>query len=704
MAKIFKTISLEERWKGSSYSNKPTLPSSVKQGQSPVLNIVPATVEQGGVDLKIITPRGESPTAQLKLMVDPIKKNSEVLKAMIKVKGDQALPTPQPLNTKALSTYAVPFTNTQYRTTISLADRLGQTKLGTTKYLPQYFLSDVYTDYIKTVPFGIFNHTSNILVQPFNFVPQQGGQNPVIPTAVVSQGGQNPTTITFNSLFSQGVIISSGLLSSIINTTTPPTAGTLTFDPQINVVNSLIAGAYTTIPQITPVIPSSAGTFPYNPQIVITNSQGPNAYIDPQITPFMFLGIVPTVSEIQSLQGPSPFMFLGMVSTVSEILLSQGSAPTLDVPVFNRFSSIIYNGNRLGMTQENWVRWETAQKDYIDPSKKINQGSVILNVLAYEAQRSLAFFTPRVVHGSSNLTNQETKPGYFQDNPTDFSILYSNGQESNRIDSPSYIAKVLGKTDGEDEVGNLVNELFSPNSKQPKANVEAYKTLTYDQIAKRAKDKSEGKALTDFRDGLNLKGVIITNYTDLNNTVEGRGVTPGDRLYENDFVQLRVKSIRDNTTTYFRAFITNFSDNISPTWTDINYIGRQDTLKAFKGVTRNGSIAFKVAALRKKDLEFNYFKLNELIKSAGVGSATSGDTYIKGPLCKITVGNWFKDTPVVFNSIKYDVQMAEYSWEVAYGKQVPHIVDVSLDFSLIGDIKGDPLNAELNDYFNYKGA
>jgi hypothetical protein len=86
---------------------------------------------------------------------------------------------------------------------------------------------------------------------------------------------------------------------------------------------------------------------------------------------------------------------------------------------------------------------------------------------------------------------------------------------------------------------------------------------------------------------------------------------------------------------------------------------------------------------------------------AAVCSSSDGGKYIVGPLCKITMGKWFTNTPCVFNSIKFDIQTAEYSWDI--DKQMPHLVDVSLDFAILGDVTGKPMDSANNDYFTYRG-
>lgn len=660
MAKLFKSISLEERWKNSIYNQGPMTPKSV---------------EQGHIDLRPIKPLKDSPTAQLKKMPDVVEKNSALLKAMIK--------SPAKL---------LPFVNTKFRSAISLADRLNQPKLGSTTHLSQYFLSDIYTNYIKITPFGIFNHTSNITLRPFSFVPQQGGQNPVIAIGQINQGGTNPTAITFESMLHQGVFVSNGVYVSVINPTTSVLADALII----------------------------------NPQTIISPSSGPDTNIT---NPQTAIGIVSTIRAIQLTQGMlynNRYQLVSGIQPPTPITISlqippsiiiTNSAPTPKQGGKNPSYQIFVPKQGYQSSLLSFTRLSTFNPD---PKSQ----TPILNVLKYEAQRALAYFTPRIIHGSANLSAAQTTENYFEEKAPSYDERYSSNP--NPIGHTGDIAKALGKQSGtskdiEDQIIKYVDRAFDKNipsiTKKDKpapvdddgtriGSLSQYTTLAYDQIKSRAQSKSKGEGLKDFR--ADLRGLKGGNGKEIKidtkaKTVNERAVAEGDRIYKDDFINIQIRSLRDNVTTYFRAFLTNFSDNVNVSWNDINYVGRQDTLKAFKGVTRGGSISFKVAALREEDLAFNYFKLNELIKSAGVGNTNSpaGEFYVKGPLCSLTVGKWFRDTPVVFNSIKYDIQVADYSWDI--DKQVPHLTDVSLDFVVLGDINGNPLNSGTNNYFNYVG-
>ena len=722
MTKIFKTISLEDRWKNSIHSQGP---------------IKPAEVTQGSTELKQpIEPRDYT-ISQLRLMPDSLEKNSAILKQTIETKGNNPNINIAPFSTKPISDYAIPFTNTKFRSGISLADRLGQPKLGSTTHLAQYFLADAYTDYIKITPFGIFNHTSEVIVRPFN--------------TTVQQGGTIPRTITFNAELAQGLVYINGAYSSFISIQVP------TYDSLLLQGTFLSNGVYQSFPSIIVAVgpdslitnpqtqvsnPTPVGSTTVDPMIQVTNSTGPDANLtNPQITPTA----VPSLQANLYLQG---VINLGQAGVTSIVVPTTPNNVVQIVPASIILTDPVATVQQGGLNPVlSTATPEQGGLDALPITFEPDRSSPILRLLRYEAQRAAAFFLPRVIHGSANLSNTETKPGYFQNTTTFFDedpkIAYASGllrtdfntevtgvevrgdtytidylksyknifgvDDRGGLGSTGQIASALAadKTEGDikiiegyiDSVFNVGRDVpRQDNIPKPTATGNNYATLKYEQIRQRAKDGTKNTIQPDFR--TLITGQTASDYS-VGNTVNERGTLKPDRTVNNDFINLSIKSIRSGTVMQFRAFITSFSDSVNVSWNDVNYVGRQDTLKTFKGSTRGGSIAFKVPCLTKQDMTANYNNLNQLIKSAGVGSASSGDLYLKGPLCSITVGRWFKNTPVIFNSIKYDIQPAEYSWDL--DNQMPHLVDVSLDFVVLGDNKGNALNAGSNNYLDYRG-
>jgi hypothetical protein len=687
MAKLFKTISLEDRWKDSIYSRSP---------------ITPSTKDQGDIQLK------QTPNAA--------EKNSAILKSLVGPDKINTIPTIVPIIPK--SNLAVPFANTKYRSAINLEDRLKQPNIGSTNHLAQYFLSDQHTNFIKIRPFEVLDHTSNTILNSVATNIAQGDSGTLIPPSV-------PRTPTSNTIINtpvadkityQGVIISNGQYQSVV---TPDTVTPL--------------GGIAQSANITTTTPKSEASLGILQGMVIDNAgalKGPinvNETITlPKEIPSSIITATPvtiplTVPASIAIVNPKPTSDQGGTEGQPITFEPNRTSPTLNVlgyaadsglalfaPMAKHGSSDISNN----VTKDGSTYFQDSGITFAEQRTALQQSQ--RNVLVLGDETNLNTVYSGLAESTEAATFTKPADGVY----TNTKYKASDGILHTPNDTNAAYAKALGSADGGDIPSQLsiknpsnnidpikLNSADLANNDYSKISLSDYSTLTYDQLVDRSDKKDGGETLQDFRIGLsglkygNGTAVKVVS-TPTNLMTNARGVTKGDRLYENDFITLSVHSLRDGTTIVFRAFITSFSDSTNISWTDINYIGRQDTLKAFKGVTRGGSIAFKVVALYDTDLGYNYDKLNSLIQIAALGGSAAGNTYINGPICELTVGRWFKDTPVIFNTAKYDVQMADYSWDI--DKQMPQIVDVSLDFVVLGDTTGAPLNSTGN-HFNYIG-
>jgi len=717
MAKLFKTISLEDRLRGSSYNELPHVPNPVNQGS---------------IDLKQVDKGEKLPTAQLKPTPRRDEANSQILKLTLVDRLTKSIQPLKVMSTKPISQIARPFVNTNFRSAISLENRLKQTTLGSTAHLPQFFLSDIFTDYITIKPFGVFNHTSNIVLTQ--------------PTTLINQGSITLKNLEFDSLIAQGTAFSNGSYTSFTHIATP------TYDSlllQGTVFSNSVYKSLVTITNSKPVgaifqgfgtVPTIAISTP-----IISALQGPGTNPTAAVS-------VATVSTLQGSTTISSFSApAGSLTGASPVTVTLPVSIPITVPSSIVITNVTYNPNQ-------------GSADIVPYLFEPNRTAPILKVLKYAADRALAFFTPRIKHGSASLptTTFQTSPfdpGNFYTNPirtqaigvlkakltedqgsaivtaiddslktyisnlvreTKDKKVYNYGNVGKPIVSDNPYIKALGK-DAKDSVDTA---LKTPNPAQPidpnhpqiaisstegdklatsetTSVINNYKTLTYGQIQARVKSRKDGTGVRDFREELNHPTIkyISNKKPSTYKSIEERSPLSADT--KNDFIELSIKSLTGRGSVQFKSFITSFSDSFNMSWNDVNYVGRQDTLKSFKGVTRGGSLGFKVAALTEADMAINYATLNKLVKIAAIGGSGSSTNYVQGPMCSITVGRWFKNTPCIFNSIKYDIQTAEYSWDI--DRKVPQLVDVSLDFVILGDISGTPLNAGNNNYFDYKG-
>ncbi len=114
---------------------------------------------------------------------------------------------------------------------------------------------------------------------------------------------------------------------------------------------------------------------------------------------------------------------------------------------------------------------------------------------------------------------------------------------------------------------------------------------------------------------------------------------------------------------HFRAYITDFSDNIGAEWDSKRYMGRGENFYTYQGFTREVSFKLVVAAQSKQEMMPLYQKLNYLASSLMPDYSSNG--FMRGNLHKLTVGEWFYRTPGILKSMNISIDN-NYSWEIKY--------------------------------------
>jgi hypothetical protein len=115
---------------------------------------------------------------------------------------------------------------------------------------------------------------------------------------------------------------------------------------------------------------------------------------------------------------------------------------------------------------------------------------------------------------------------------------------------------------------------------------------------------------------------------------------------------------------HFRAYVTNFSDNIGAEWDSKKYMGRGENFYTYQGFTREISFNLKVAAQSKQEMMPLYQKLNYLASSLHP-DYQEGTGFMRGNLHKLTIGEWFYRTPGVLKSMNVTIEDI-YPWEIKY--------------------------------------
>lgn len=145
---------------------------------------------------------------------------------------------------------------------------------------------------------------------------------------------------------------------------------------------------------------------------------------------------------------------------------------------------------------------------------------------------------------------------------------------------------------------------------------------------------------------------------------------------------------KEDDIIVFRAAITGLTDSYTANWSPINMIGRADPNYHYTGYSRDVSLSFDIYATDRDEVKPIYRKLNAL---AGYTAPTYNPNSIamEGPWMRLTVGDLYKQQPVVLTSLSYTFAM-DAPWEINIENdddmmQVPLKIGVQCSFNMVSD-------------------
>jgi hypothetical protein len=123
------------------------------------------------------------------------------------------------------------------------------------------------------------------------------------------------------------------------------------------------------------------------------------------------------------------------------------------------------------------------------------------------------------------------------------------------------------------------------------------------------------------------------------------------------------------------------SDNYTANWSGIKYVGRAEEFYNYNGFGRTFSFSFKAAAFSKKHLFPLYRKLNHLVGGTAPTYGSEG-LFMRGTLLKLTIGDYLIEQNGFLTSVGLTWN-TDYPWEIEGNLKVPHLLDVSCEFTPI---------------------
>ena len=626
---------------------------------------------------------------------------------------------------------------------ISLKDRMKQPLLGTTRHLPEYIVSDVSTGFIKVNRFGVQSiesttqinkvDTADNIFKQGTFLNKIRGvvsyTNPVLfGTTEPNQGSIKLKNI--QTTYDKKSPIEIKKLATTSRVTDPKTlikpiqVGSRTIDPKIKTDKIKIGDRTTnpktqinipksnfiTDPQIQ-VLPVKAGELTTIPDIKINEIKGTNITI-PRIDVKKITDTVITDPKTQIKKVEIGERTINPRTKIAKIEIGDRTVDpkTVIIPVKPGSRTVIPKLVLPKPTLGSTVRDPQVKIILVkhDPSQKRAQAKDIplfgdikygdkLFPSEYDGPILEEPLPALTYQQLLSLTGQQGPanpiPVFVQNNGVSYANHYS---QVSKFDPENQQTPL--KIAGNAPVPHLTLKYFDggaiavkeqytnfPQTTYGDPNTPGgYKTLNYLQTQQRLRSNNRKNLDYTYEEATPAQeskywrtrlGMPNQGSDTLNSSVNAT---------KNDFVKIKIASAASNKTLQFRSYLKTFSDSVTPQYADINYVGRPDTLKVFKGTARSVSLGFLVPAFSKDELRVIYGKLNQLIQIAGTG--TIDGNYLGGPFLKVSIGNYLTNAPAIASSIKFDSNPTEYSWDV--DSEVSQIVDVSLDLVILAANNG----------------
>ena len=157
----------------------------------------------------------------------------------------------------------------------------------------------------------------------------------------------------------------------------------------------------------------------------------------------------------------------------------------------------------------------------------------------------------------------------------------------------------------------------------------------------------------------------------------------GLKTHKGDFY-VRIQDLRDLSYIYFRGYVTGITENISPSWTPTDYIGRSEPVYSYQKADRDISFNLKVYPNNITQFNAMYMKMEKLTSLAypeyiGV----NGSQRMKPPFTNLYmahIGTRKKGQFGYIKSISYTVNESG-DWDA--NQALPRLFDIAISYQIL---------------------
>lgn len=130
-----------------------------------------------------------------------------------------------------------------------------------------------------------------------------------------------------------------------------------------------------------------------------------------------------------------------------------------------------------------------------------------------------------------------------------------------------------------------------------------------------------------------------------------------------------------------RAYLADINHTITPSFTEMPYIGRAERYVVYTGFRRDLAFRMQMYAMSPEEMNIIYKKINYLI-SLNAPSMYEANGFMVPPLVKLTIGSLFVNQPGYIKAMTVSVDN-DTPWEVDYDMQVPMGISINITYTIL---------------------
>lgn len=167
----------------------------------------------------------------------------------------------------------------------------------------------------------------------------------------------------------------------------------------------------------------------------------------------------------------------------------------------------------------------------------------------------------------------------------------------------------------------------------------------------------------------------------VNAFAEDQQVGDGDAK---DHVFFALQDVRNNKIMFLQPSIDNITEDVQPTYSDVFYLGRTESLPSYERTTRSINFSFNLSARTPRELLIIYKKM-EFIQKLTYPKIENQFRRSVTPLCRLSIGDFYRNVGGYITTFTKSIDNSSSMWESQAGYRVPKIISCSLSMIVLHD-------------------